>query len=156
MAAFQRRLAILAATACALPAPAGALAAPASAAMISVDKACYVNTATGPAPLKVTGSGFDPGESVQIAGGTTVIDTTADATGSFTATGTAPKLSTKAPGTQRTTLTATGFDAATGTTTSARTTALSANLAVSINPLSVPHRPVALPNLVLATTRLRR
>jgi len=138
MTASHRRLALLAATACALPASAGALAAPASAATISVDKACYVNTATGPAPLTVTGSGFDPGESVQIAGGTTVIDTTADATGSLTATGSAPELTTKAAGTRLTTLTATGFDPATGATTSASTQALSANLAVSTKPLSVP------------------
>jgi len=128
MTASHRRLALLAATACALPASAGALAAPASAATISVDKACYVNTATGPAPLTVTGSGFDPGESVP----------TADATGSLTATGSAPELTTKAAGTRLTTLTATGFDPATGATTSASTQALSANLAVSTKPLSVP------------------
>jgi hypothetical protein len=138
MTRSHRRLAALVATGCALPASAGALAAPASAATISVDKACYVNTATGPAPLTVTGSGFDPGESIQIAGGTTVIDTTADATGSFTATGSAPVLNTKGAGTRWTTLTASGFDANTGTTTSASTRALSANLAVSTKPLSVP------------------
>jgi hypothetical protein len=138
MTASHRRLAVLAAAACALSASAGAWAAPASAATISVDKACYVNTATGPAAMTITGAGFDPGESVQIAGGTTDVDATADATGSFTATGSAPELSTKAAGTRWTTLTATGFDATTGQTVSATTRALSANLAVSTKPGSVP------------------
>jgi hypothetical protein len=138
MTASHRRLAVLAVTACSLSASTGAWAAPASAAAISVDKACYVNTAAGPAPMTITGTGFDPGESVQIAGGTTHVDATADATGSFTATGSAPELSTKAAGTRLTTLTASGFDAATGTTTSAMTRALSANLAVSTKPGSVP------------------
>jgi hypothetical protein len=138
MTASHRWLAVLTATACALSASAGALAAPASAATISVDKACYVNTATGPAPLTVTGSGFAPGESVQVSGGTTDIDTTADATGSFTATGSAPELNSKAAGTRWTTLTASGFDPTTGQLVSATTRALSANLAVSTKPLSVP------------------
>jgi hypothetical protein len=135
MTASHRRLAGFAATAGAALASTGALAAAASAATISLDKACYVNTASGPAAMTITGAGFTPGDTVAVSGGTTDVSAPVDPTGAFTAPATAPLLSTTGPGTKSTTLSAT--DLTTDQTNAATTTVLSANLAVSTKPSSI-------------------
>ena len=115
----------------------GALAASAGAAgaaTLSVDKACYVNvnTASG-APMTISGAGFAPGETVDVSGGTVYAQATADGTGSFSVTTKAPILGTVDPGTETTSLTATGETSQTTATVAVR----SANLAVQTNPPSV-------------------
>lgn len=142
MTATHRRLAGAAASACVLLASAGAMASQASAATITVDKPCYVNTAAGPAQMTITGAGFTPGDTVDIIGGTTDTTTTADASGNFTTATTAPELNTEGPGTVATTLTASDQDVTTNTTITARTTAVSANLAVATKPASIPAKDI--------------
>lgn len=137
MTAPHRRLAGVAVSACTLVAATAAFAAPASAATIALDKACYVNTASGAAAMTVTGAGFNPGDNVDVSGGTTFAQTTVDASGNFAVPATAPELSTIGPGTKSTVLTATDDDFATGQTITASATALSANLAVSTKPGSI-------------------
>jgi hypothetical protein len=142
MTADRLGLAGLAATVATLLASTGALAAPASAATISVDKACYVNTASGPAAMRITGAGFNPGDNVSVQGGMTYVSAIVDPSGHFSALTTAPELSTIGPGTKSTTLTATDDDLTTGHTITARASALSANLAVSTKPLSIPAKEI--------------
>lgn len=139
MTATHRRLAGVAATACTVLASTGAVAAAASAATLSVDKACYVNTSSGPAAMTITGAGFTPGDSIQVQGGTTYVSATADPAGNFTVPASAPELSTTGPGTRSTTLTATDNTTGQAITTAA---ALSANLAVSTKPGSIPARDI--------------
>jgi hypothetical protein len=143
MTATHRRLAGVAASACVLLGSTGALAATAAAATIAVDKACYVNTAAGPGQMTITGVGFNPGDTVDVSGGTTYVSAIVGPTGAFATTATAaPELSTEGPGTLTTTLTATDQDDTTGQTITAQTTALSANLAVATKPASIPAREI--------------
>jgi hypothetical protein len=143
MTATHRRLAGAAASACVLLASTGAMAAQASAATITVDKPCYVNTAAGPAQMTITGTGFNPGDTVSIIGGTTDTSAMIDANGNFVTGATAaPELSTEGPGTIATRLTATDQDVTTNTTITAQTTARSANLAVATKPASIPAKDI--------------
>ena len=143
MTATHRRLAGVAASACALLASAGAMAAQASAATITVDKACYVNTAAGPAQMVITGAGFNPGDNVSISGGTTYASAMVNANGNFVTGATAaPELNIEGPGTIATTLTATDQDLTTNATITAQTTARSANLAVATKPTSIPAKDI--------------
>jgi hypothetical protein len=111
-----------------------ATASAASAASLSVDRACYVNvnSASG-APMTITGSGFAPGETVDVSGGTVYAQGTAGPTGTFSVTTKAPILSTVNPATETTTLTATGESSQATATVSVQ----SANLAVQTSPPSV-------------------
>lgn len=130
-----RPLLLAATTLCALGATSGALAAQASAAAIVPNRPCYVNTNSFQgAPMTITGSGFTPGDSVTVSGGTALAFSTVGADGSFATTTQAPTLPTVDPATQATTLTATDDDGVT-----AATTVMSANLAVSATPGSVRH-----------------
>jgi hypothetical protein len=134
MNAIQRRAPqLLAATLCAASVTT-ANAAAASAATVSVDKACYVNVnpAAG-APMTITGTGFTPGETVAVSGGTVSVTATASPSGAFTATTRAPILRTVNPSTQRTSLTAIGETSQAAATVSV----LSTNLAVQTSPGSV-------------------
>jgi hypothetical protein len=137
MISSHRRLAGIAVTICCAAPAAGTLAAQASAATLSADKACYVNAdpAQG-APMVVTGSGFVPGSSVQLSGGTTFGSSTADAAGNVSFTAAAPELPTTAPASKTTTLTATAQNPD-GTQTIAGVRVHSANLAVATKPGSV-------------------
>lgn len=131
-----RRLVLFAAAAlCVLGSASGALAAHASAATIVANRACYVNAnpSTG-APMTITGSGFTPGDSVTVSGGTALAFATAGVDGAFTVTTQAPILATVDPATLATTLTATDLDGITATTS-----VRSANLAMSATPSSVRH-----------------
>ncbi len=112
----------------------GALAAPAAAATISAGKACYVNVnpATG-AAMTITGSGFTPGDTVDLSGGTVSATTAANAAGDVVFTANAPALHTTGPGAERTTLTATDQ----GNGLSVTTVVRSANLSVATKPGSV-------------------
>jgi hypothetical protein len=137
MIASNRRLASIAATACCAVSATGALAAQASAATLSANKACYVNAGpTGGAQMMITGSGFVPNSTVQLSGGTTFANTVADAAGNVAFQTPAPQLSTLAPGSKKTLLTATG-DNPDGTQTTAQLQVRSANLAVATKPGSV-------------------
>jgi hypothetical protein len=91
-----------------LLAPAAATA-QASAATISVDRPCYVSTASTPAQMTLTGSGFTPRGQVSITSSDgSVADTTiADATGTIALTAGAPEPAFKLPGQKKITLTAT-------------------------------------------------
>ena len=113
----------------------GAVAAQASAATLSVDRGCYVNTdpLVG-APMTITGTGFPAGDTVDVSGSDLPATATVAANGEFTAQAKAPILSHKGPGTLNTTLTATDQ---TNPAVSATTVVHSTNLAVSTNPLSV-------------------
>lgn len=119
---------------CVIGSASGALAAQASAAAIAPNQACYVNAnpSVG-APMTILGSGFGPGDPVNIFGGTVNTNTTAGADGSFAAATGGPTLPSFGPATGTTTLTAT--DENTGAT--ATTTVRAANLAVSVHPASV-------------------
>jgi hypothetical protein len=131
----RRPLLVVAATLGALAPAAGALAASASAAALQADRACYVNTSPGTgAPMTITGSGFTPGDTIDVSGGDVFTRATVGTTGVFTATANAPILSTEGPGTLKTTLTAT--DETTGAPVTS-TVVESANLAVSVKPMSV-------------------
>jgi hypothetical protein len=108
MISSHRRLASIAITACCAVPVAGALAAQASAATLAANKACYVNAdpAQG-APMVITGSGFVPGTTVQLTGGTTFGNAVADAAGNVSIPAQAPELATIAPASKTTPLTAT-------------------------------------------------
>jgi hypothetical protein len=138
MTAFRRLMSVAAGSCCALVAASVALAAPAGAATISVNKACYVNSASGLAQMTITGAGFNAGDVVDISGGSTIAQATVAADGSFSTTANAPELSTTGPGTLTTMLTASDFVGATGQTIAATTPVRSANLAVATSPGSVP------------------
>ncbi len=112
----------------------GALAAQASAAAISANKACYVNVnpATGET-MTITGSGFTPGDTVALSGGTVSDTAIADAAGNVVFTTNAPELRFTGPGAERTRLTATDKGKGLSVTTVVR----SANLSVATKPGSV-------------------
>ena len=131
---IRRLVRIATVTLCAAAPASAALAAHASAATITVDKACYVNTnpARG-ATMTVTGAGFGANDPVDISGGTAFDSVNADANGNFVATTSAPTLATNGPGVKATTLTATDEN----TSVSATVVADSANLSVSTTPGSV-------------------
>jgi hypothetical protein len=138
MTRSHRRLASIAFTACCLVPAAGAMAAQASAATLTADKACYVNDnpAEG-AAMVLTGTGFEPGATVAIDGGTSSGATgVADANGNVTIETQAPQLATIAPAQKVTTLTATA-DNPDLTQTVASVKVRSANLAVNTTPGSV-------------------
>ena len=137
MTRSHRRLAGIAFTACCLVPAAGAVAAPASAATLTADKACYVNDnpSTG-AGMVITGTGFEPGATVDLNGGTTDASAVADANGNVIIQASAPELATIAPAQKITTLTATA-DNPDFTQTVATIKVASANLAVATKPLSV-------------------
>jgi hypothetical protein len=90
---------------------AGVLVAPAgaSAAAITPDQPCYVET-TG--AVTIAGSGFTPNATASVTGGTISASAPTDATGAFTVTVVAPATTLKHPGAQ--TITLTGTDDATG------------------------------------------
>lgn len=138
MIGTHRRLASIAAAACCAVSAGGALASTASAAALTADKACYVNGGPGnAATMMITGSGFEPGNTVQLSGGTTFANATADAAGNVSfADATAPELSGISPGAKSTQLTATE-DNPDGTTITAAINVMSANLAVATSPSSV-------------------
>jgi hypothetical protein len=105
---------------------AGATAAPS----ISVDRACYVTPEPSRgAPMTITGSGFTPGETISIAGGSVSAQATVAADGTLTVTTRAPELR-PGPRMGATRLTATDTS---GTTHGliATTRVRSANLAVA-------------------------
>jgi len=137
MISSHRRLAGIAVTVCCAVPAAGALAAQASAATLSADKACYVNAdpAQG-APMIIAGSGFVPGSTVQLTGGTTFGNAVADSAGNVSITAQAPELATIAPASKKTMLTATA-DNPDSTQTVANVQVQSANLAVATKPGSV-------------------
>ena len=137
MIASHRRLASIAVTACCAVSATAAFAAQASAATLTADKACYVNAdpASG-APMVITGSGFVPGTTVQLSGGTAFANTTADAAGNVSFSTNAPELKSFSPGSKKTLLTVTG-DNPDGTQTIATVSVMSANLAVATSPRSV-------------------
>ncbi|HEY2319226.1 MAG TPA: hypothetical protein VGH67_13065 [Solirubrobacteraceae bacterium] len=132
MTVSHRRLASIAVTACCAVSATGALAAQASAATLAADKACYVNDSASGVPMTITGTGFIPGSTVQLTGGTAFANTTADAAGNVTFTANAPKLATLGPGSKKTRLTVSDNNG-----TSATIDVMSANLAVVANPGSV-------------------
>jgi hypothetical protein len=109
-----------------------ALAAPAAAQALSASRTCYVdaNPATG-APVTLSGTGFTPGDSIEVEGHDVFGTTTAAPDGSFTAIVEGPTLSTAAPAAKRFTLTA--HDETDGVT-SAATQILVANLAFRTKP----------------------
>lgn len=131
-----RRTARLAAlAACALCLPSAALAASASAATMTANKACFVNTDPSQgAPMTLSGTGYTPGDTIDITGAGVSASATADANGDFVTSAPAPILSTVGPGTLTTPLTAT--DETTGAV-AATATVRSTNLAVSTSPGSV-------------------
>jgi hypothetical protein len=112
----------------------GVVVAQASAASIAVTQACVVNadSAVG-SPMIVRGTGFVAGDSVnlQTTKGSAFGTTTADPTGSFTVTMTAPTLGTSKPAFSSFVLQA--MDSTTGAA-SASTSFDVANLAVATNP----------------------
>ena len=87
--------------------------------------------------MTITGTGFNPGDDINITGGSTFVSATADASGGFAVPANAPELSTTGPGTLTTTLKATDVVAATGNNHGHDGGAV-ANLAVAIKPLSIP------------------
>lgn len=110
----------------------GAIAGAASAPAIRVVQRCVVDTATSAGAMTVAGSGFVPGDTVDLestpAGASSIA--TVGPTGTFAASFTGPILSTSNPTARSFTLTATDED--NGAT--ATTTFLTANLAVATNP----------------------
>ncbi|MHB1835013.1 MAG: hypothetical protein ACYCXW_08610, partial [Solirubrobacteraceae bacterium] len=111
-------------------------AAQAGAATLSVGSACYVNTDPGAgAPITVTGSGFIPGDQIEIDGTGVFALTNADANGNISVTTQGPILDNIGPGTQTFTLTA-NDQTALVTNPVAQTSVTMANLAVSTNPPS--------------------
>jgi ribosomal protein S9 len=115
----------------------GALAASASAASIGVTKNCYVNV--NPfvgAPVTLLGSGFGPGDTVDVMGGGLAATATASATGTIAAVAAAPTLSTTDPATKTFTLTAT--DETTPSVTASAPIKV-ANLSVLTKPPKVRH-----------------
>jgi hypothetical protein len=113
-------------------APAAQASAATSAATISVDKACYVNSAT-PALVTVSGRGFVPGDTVLLTVGDVSTTATAGSDGTFTATPAAPQLP-QGPASKRFALTAVDQ---TRTGVTAETTVRVANLAVGVSHTTV-------------------
>jgi hypothetical protein len=134
----RRRLGCLLAGAFLLLAPA-ALAAPASAASLSVNKACYVFTKADPATMIVTGAGFVPGDKVTLTTSTgwqNVMMATAGPTGGFAVSLQAPEPKLEPPGQETVTLTAEDFESS--TTLPATTSVTVARFGVSAIPVDAP------------------
>jgi hypothetical protein len=137
MTATHRRLASIAAAACCAVSAGGAIASAASAATLTADKACYVNAGPGQdAAMTITGTQWEPANTVQLSGGTAFANATPDASGNVSFTTAAPELSGTDPGTKATTLTATQ-DNPDGTILTATVAVTSANLSVETFPRSV-------------------
>jgi hypothetical protein len=110
----------------------GALAAPAAAQTIDVNAACFVNAKPSVgAPVTVSGSGFPPGDTVELESTGVFGTTTVGTAGTFTSTVKGPILSTPSPASRRFKLTA--RDQTNGTTT-ASTSFMVANLAFQTSP----------------------
>jgi hypothetical protein len=134
---YRRRLATVATASTALVLAAGAPAAPASAATLAANQACYVNVnPSRGTPMTIVGSGFTPGDTVDLSGGTVFATATATPTGTVTFTTPAPELRTSELASKSTTLTATDETTA-GLT--AKITVKSASLAVEPKPRNVKH-----------------
>ncbi len=106
----MRRIAIAAASAAAVAPLSFALtASAASAATISVDRACYVRTGPSAPPMTLAGAGFAPGGQVAItdSSGTLHATATATAAGALDARFPGPSLVLTTPGQQRDTIIAT-------------------------------------------------
>lgn len=111
---------------------AGAVAAPAAAQTISVARPCYVNAnPKAGAPIAVSGSGFTPGDRLQLTATGVSGTMTVGGGGAFSATIRGPILGTPFPAARRFTLTA--HDKSDGVT-SATTTFRVANLAFRTRP----------------------
>lgn len=142
MTPADRRPARIAVSAvCALLTTGGVFAAQgaaAGAATLIADHGCYVNVnpAAG-APMVLTGSGYTPGDTVDITGGTVFATAPVDANGNFvTAPTAAPILNTIGPASKTTTLVATSESSGEAVAT---TVVHSANLSFSVSPQSVPY-----------------
>lgn len=137
MNAIPRRPGRAVALACALVSASAASASAASAATVAVDKACYIteDSAVG-APMSVSGTGFSPGETVKVSGGSVRAQAVADAAGNFTVTAEAPILNTSAPKAAVTTLAAVGETSG----TSASVPVHSANFGVGVSSRSQPYK----------------
>ena len=123
--------AVLCACAAGVRAAAGAHAAAATAApAIAVDRPCYVDTAPKRgAPMLISGSGFAPGHTISVTGGSLSTQATVAADGTFAVQAAAPTLA-PGPGSIATKLTATDVTPA-APAVLASTIAHTANLAVS-------------------------
>jgi hypothetical protein len=130
-----RRRLVQAALGAALILVPSAAAAPASAATLSLDKPCYVSAASKRATMKLLGSGFVPGDMVEISSsdGSVSTSTPANASGDIAATTGAPIPFLSLPGSKAITLTAQDFTAA-GTTITATARTQAAPLAVATKP----------------------
>ena len=113
----------------------GTLAAQASAASIAVNKPCYVNAASRAAAMTVSGSGFTPGDPVDIqsSDGSVAATANAGASGAFAVTTGAPTPFLPRPESKTFTLTASDFTA-TGTTITATTRVTVTDLSVTTAP----------------------
>jgi hypothetical protein len=138
MNATHRRLIRIGATAfCTLSATSGALAVQASAATLAANKACYVNAdPVSGAPMTISGTGFVPGATADLSGGTVSAQATVDAAGNLSFTTGAPQLKSLTPGQIKTTLIATANNPD-GSQTTASIVVKSANLSVATKPGSV-------------------
>lgn len=137
MNAILRRSGRAVTLACSVASATAVSAGAASAATVTLNRACYVNAnpAVG-APMTVSGTGFSPGETVDVSGaGIATMKPTADAGGNFSQTVAAPVLATTHPATKKTKLTAVGE----ASHLTATVTVRSANLAIRINPRQVPN-----------------
>jgi hypothetical protein len=112
-----------------------AAAAPASAATLSLNKPCYVSAVSKRAAMNLLGSGFVPGDMVEISSsdGSVATSTTVNASGDIAATTGAPIPAFSLPGSKTVTLTAQDFTAA-GTTITATARTQAAQLAVDTKP----------------------
>lgn len=105
----------------------------ASAATIAVSKPCFVNTDPGKgAPIAVIGSGFTPGDTIEIEGQGVFATTTASPSGQILVGTGGPILSTAGPAAQSFTLNANDQTHPSGTL--ATTTVTMANLSVATTP----------------------
>jgi hypothetical protein len=105
----------------------------ASAATIAVTKPCYVNANPGQgAAIAVTGSGFTPGDTIEITGTGVLATTTASPSGQILVVTGGPILSTAGPATQTFSLSA--KDQTSGAGNLATTTVTMANLSVATSP----------------------
>jgi hypothetical protein len=128
MTSSHRRPALLLALSLGALAPAAPASAAVSGPTVSVDKACYVNSATH-ALMTISGAGFAPGDTVRLTAGDASATATAAGDGTFTATSAAPDLP-KGPFSKRLTLTAVDQ---TRPGVTAETTIHVANLAVAVS-----------------------
>jgi hypothetical protein len=113
------------------------LGARASAAIIKVNKRCYVNKGTSRATMTVVGRGFYPGDGVLITSSDGSVNTmaTASSTGKIAIVTKAPKPAFRRPGKKRVTLTARDFTVD-GSVITAQTRVTVAPLAVAAFPLN--------------------